>query len=304
MSKILDRIEAEKTQGPKHGWRDAVALFGTQVLGLSCKRSTQIRYICSLGQVDPILGKLYVEDISRKEIAAVVGRKGITNATRRRDLTAVSVVLRACVAWGWIDVNPAAIYDRGTIRERRDPITLPRPEDIDRVVNALPGNLARLVRFAQYTGMRQEEIASLERSQVRGSVVDLTKTKTDSPRSIPLDERGVGTLAGTVPALHSSVVFHHGGERYRNVASRFRGYVQRIAEKAKAESFDFKAFRFHDLRHWYAVDYLRSSRGSIYDLQKLLGHRSIKTTELYLAYLTPDEQRNSVTESAHESAHV
>lgn len=49
-------------------------------------------------------------------------------------------------------------------------------------------------------------------------------------------------------------------------------------------------FRFHDLRHRYAVDYLRDG-GNIYDLQKILGHSSIRTTELYLDYLTPDEQK-------------
>jgi site-specific recombinase XerD len=39
---------------------------------------------------------------------------------------------------------------------------------------------------------------------------------------------------------------------------------------------------FHDLRHWYAVDYLQRG-GSIYTLLQILGPSSIKTTELYLA---------------------
>lgn len=43
-----------------------------------------------------------------------------------------------------------------------------------------------------------------------------------------------------------------------------------------------------DLRHRFAVDYPRAG-GSIYDLQQILGHTSIKTTEVYLAYLTPEE---------------
>jgi integrase len=30
--------------------------------------------------------------------------------------------------------------------------------------------------------------------------------------------------------------------------------------------------------------------GSVYDLQKILGHSSIKTTEIYLDYLSPEEQ--------------
>jgi integrase/recombinase XerD len=37
---------------------------------------------------------------------------------------------------------------------------------------------------------------------------------------------------------------------------------------------------------------LRSGR-SLYDLQKRLGHTSIKTTEVYLAFLTPEEERRA-----------
>ncbi len=52
-------------------------------------------------------------------------------------------------------------------------------------------------------------------------------------------------------------------------------------------------FRFHDLRHKYAIDYLKTG-GKIYTLQKLLGHASIKTTELYLTYLTPEEAKAAI----------
>jgi integrase/recombinase XerD len=36
--------------------------------------------------------------------------------------------------------------------------------------------------------------------------------------------------------------------------------------------------------------YLRERRGTIYALQQVLGHKSIKTTEGYLEHLTPEEQ--------------
>jgi integrase/recombinase XerD len=74
--------------------------------------------------------------------------------------------------------------------------------------------------------------------------------------------------------------WHHKGQRYENVSSRF-------AAKAKG------LFRFHDLRHLHAVEWLRSGR-SIYDLQQRLGHASIKTTEMYLAFLTPEEKRKAM----------
>lgn len=81
---------------------------------------------------------------------------------------------------------------------------------------------------------------------------------------------------------------HHGGMPYRNVASRFA--AKATAAWAQKNGVDFTSFRFHDLRHRHAVDWLKSDR-SIYDLQQRLGHRSIKTTEIYLDHLKPDERR-------------
>ena len=65
---------------------------------------------------------------------------------------------------------------------------------------------------------------------------------------------------------------------------------RRAAASAKKHERQFRRFRFHDLRHWFAVDFLRDG-GNIYDLQKILGHASIKTTEIYRRYLTPEQQR-------------
>jgi integrase/recombinase XerD len=90
--------------------------------------------------------------------------------------------------------------------------------------------------------------------------------------------------------LFSTLVFWTGedGSEMKNVPSRFRTIVARVERDCRAERIPFTPFRFHDLRHWFAVEYLKRG-GSIYHLQKILGHASIKTTELYLDHLTPDE---------------
>lgn len=47
-----------------------------------------------------------------------------------------------------------------------------------------------------------------------------------------------------------------------------------------------KRIRFHDMRHTFASHYMMNG-GNIYDLQKLLGHKDIKTTMKY-AHLSPE----------------
>jgi integrase/recombinase XerD len=60
------------------------------------------------------------------------------------------------------------------------------------------------------------------------------------------------------------------------------------AREKKAQR-PFRRFRVHDLRHGFAIRALRSGM-DIYSLSRHLGHTSVKTTEVYLGYLTGDEQ--------------
>jgi integrase/recombinase XerD len=290
----------------RHTWPAAVLKYGTEVLHQSVKAGTAKRYLVSLKALYPILRDLFIDQIDRKQVAKIISerrRQGATNATIKRDLTALSRVLSACCAWGWRDDNPAREFDRSIIREQRDPITLPFDSDIAAVIGLCPGNLAQLVRFALFTGMRQEEIGSLERSQIRrvARICDLTKTKTNRPRSIPLDDRALGTIDGTPVHLTEKAVFWHEATRrspagalerttgrYLNIASRFAAIVAKAVKNKQVS----RAFRFHDLRHKYAVDYLRGG-GNIYDLKLIMGHSSIKTTEIYLDFLTPEEADNA-----------
>lgn len=151
-----------------------------------------------------------------------------------------------------------------------------------------------MVKVLWLTGMRLSEASTIEWKEVstQRSAVQLNKTKTDSPRAVPLSTEVVGTISGTPRYLKCSWVFwHDDGEPFKNLSSRFALIKKRLD----------LSFRIHDLRHRFAVDYLREKKGSIYDLQKVLGHKSIKTTEIYLRYLTPEEH-DLATRSAQKSA--
>lgn len=295
---MLEQAERSRYTGERRRtWKEAAVEWG-KTAAEHLKPSVVKRYLVSLKQLRPFLDDLFIDEIDRKLVAKIARREGVSNATRRRDLTAVSAVLRWCVAASWREDNPAREWDRSGIRERRDPIALPREADVEAVIATAPGNFAKLIRWAQVTGMRQEECGSLQRSQVRGRAADLTKTKSGRARSVPLDDRAMATYLATLPFPGSDVMFwhvatddegRHRAERYRNIASRFAAMVARAGRLAAKDKLEFRRFRFHDLRHWYAVDYLRAG-GSIYRLQKILGHSSVKVTELYLDFLTPDEQ--------------
>lgn len=267
-------------------WEEAFVAWSKHIATHVGAKTGQ-RYAVSLRQIEPFVAGLYIDQIDKKLVSDIVaGRRAqsATTATIRRDLTALSSVLTFCEDEYDIEGN-AAKARLARLREKREPIVLPVAADVERVIARAPGALAVLIRTAWLTGCRQDELVTAERRNVdwqRGQLTIVGKGR--KLRAVPLTQAALDTLR-TVPAhLHSPLLFHHGGEPYRNVASRFRELVLSAQKAAQG----FRAFRFHDLRHLFAVEYLKAG-GSIYALQQILGHSSVKVTEMYLAYLTPAE---------------
>ena len=255
--------------------------------------ATVKRYACSIVQLAPFVAGKYLDEINGgliSEITKTRRRQGVTDATIKRDLVALSSVANFAVDEGYREDNPV-LPRLKRIKERRDPIHLPRPEDIAKVIARAPGLFSAMVAAARATGARQEELAgashlNLDRKAKRLTVVG----KRNKLRVIDLTPFGGAEIFEALPeGIANAPLFWHGnGQRYANVSSRFAALTNELA----AIDRDFVRFRFHDLRHLHAVEWLRSGR-SIYVLQHRLGHDSIKTTEVYLKYLTAEEQQRA-----------
>lgn len=272
-------------------WEDAVVAWHEQMSG-NIAPATVKRYGVSFRMVEPDLKGCYLDEIDKAVLSGLIRRRkrdGATNATIRRDLGAVSGVLGFCEDEGWIDAN-LALPRLKRLKERRDPIVLPEPADIAFVVSRAPGLFAELVQVALLTGARQNELVGLTRKNLDFSRRQISIVgKGRKLRTIDM-LAAYDVLAKAPAHVRSKYVFWHGdGLPYRNVASRFRAIVLSAQKAAQESGRSFRPFRFHDLRHRFAVDYLKSRAGGIYDLQQHLGHSSVKVTEVYLAYLTAEE---------------
>lgn len=253
---------------------------------------TAHRYATSLGVLAPFLDGKFLDEVDGRLVAEIIRVRqsvdDVSNATIKRDLTALSSVLTYAIAQDWIESNPVLPKLR-LIKERREPIVLPRMEDVQRVIDRAPGLFAVLIRAAVATGCRQDELAKATWSQLDLNAKRLTVIgKGRKTRVIDLEPFGGVDVFATLPrgVGDASLFWHDNGQPYSTVASRFGFLVRQLAKRHS----DFRRFRFHDLRHLHAVDWLRSGR-SIYSLQQRLGHSSIQVTEGYLKYLTGDEQQ-------------
>jgi integrase/recombinase XerD len=279
-----------------HG--DARFSFAEVVAGWSSWIERQVgprtaqRYATSLGVLAPFLDGKFLDEIDGRLVAEIIRTRqsvdDVSNATIKRDLTALSSVLNYASAQDWIESNPV-LPKLKLIKERRDPIVLPRPEDVQRIIDRAPGLLATLIRAAVVTGCRQDELANAKWSQLDLGAKRLTVLgKGRKTRAIDLEPFGGVEVFASLPrgVGDAPLFWHDNGQPYSTVASRFGFLIRQLEERHS----DVRRFRFHDLRHLHAVEWLRSGR-SIYSLQQRLGHSSIQVTEGYLRYLTEDEQR-------------
>lgn len=278
-----------------HLWDDAIVGWTGFISQQVGSPRTAKRYADSLSIASRHFSTLPIASIGKDEINQFVAarrKQEISNATIRRDLQAISSLFDFAEDEGWREGNPARDKMR-RLKEHRDPIMLPDEADYEFVLSRLAPGHADMLRAARATGMRQNELATIKRKDfdsARGSILLLGKGR--KQRTISLSPEAIAIFARQPAALKCETLFHHNGKPISQAAfifSRARRAAQQAAQKAGQ---DFRGFRFHDMRHLYAVEFLRAG-GDIYTLKEHLRHSSVKTTEMYLEFLTPEEAENA-----------
>jgi integrase/recombinase XerD len=269
---------------------------------------TARRYRSSLMQLASWLEGRDLADVDGRLVAEIIRerqRTGVTNATIKRDLGALSSVMNFAILQAWIETNPV-LLKLGLVPERRDPIMLPTDRDIALVRERAPGMVGAMITAALKTGAREDELAKAKRVDIDHTRKQLTVIgKRNKLRVIDLMPFGGYEYLIALPAFVGKphLFWHDKGEPYTSFAPTFNKLMNRVEAWVKTNGVEFRRFRFHHLRHRHAVDWLKAG-GDIYTLQGRLGHTSIKTTEMYLGYLTPDEVQIAKLGAAAKRAEV
>lgn len=150
----------------------------------------------------------------------------------------------------------------------------------------------QLVAFALYTGLRQAEQWSLRWEDVTSLAVMVRygeakkATKGRRPRKVPLLDTAQNAIDLVKRRKGSPLVFPNrlGTRRFKGEPSWWKALLKRAGLDDPSKRHDGRPVRWHDLRHTCATSLLAGwwgHRWDLRDVQAMLGHRSITTTERY-----------------------
>lgn len=236
--------------------------------------------------VEPLWGKRYLDEITKQDVIKLITDHRTTHApgSCNRLLILLRYLFNLSLKWGvpGMKSNPThgcPLMEENNNKERY--LTQEEAQTLYRAVQKSDNKmLPYIIPMLILTGARKREVLDakwtefdLERKQWRISV-----TKAGKPRYVPLSD-GVLQMLASMPHDDCPWIFPN-PKTHKPYVSIFCSWntARKLAGMADV--------RIHDLRHSFASFLVNAGR-SLYEVQKILGHTQIKTTQRY-AHLSQD----------------
>jgi integrase len=240
-------------------------------------------------------GKVYVEEINRADL--IEYRNHILDAGKAQ----VTVLNKLMSITTWLKKN-TVVSIVGLLKAEdwpKKPDTEPHPyseKEQSAMMAAASDNERLLLRFFLGTGMREQEIAHAEVSDIKDSYIQVQakpqynwSPKTDAgTRKIPLGDALLADLKN-----HRS-----GGLLFPNTnTGRPEGHYLRIIKKI-AERAGVAEAGCHRFRDTFATEQVRARILDLRDIAKIMGHTNMEMMKLYAAFI------DLASEQARKAANV
>jgi integrase len=265
--------------------------------------------------LEPFFGTKSVERIKAEQVSGYLvskRREGLASKTITNHLVFLHGLCAFAVKRGWMAANPVDAVDRPKTISSDPDIRYLTLAEVDALLTAVPaGRFAQLdsaiYLTAAMSGLRQGELLGLRWVDVdlRSGRLRVRRTFTRgrfgtpksrrSSRSVPITERVAQALERHFQASafqdDEDLVFCNPHTGHPLDASRLRKRFKKTLDRAGV-----RAVRFHDLRHTFGT-HCAAAGVPLRTLQEWMGHRDVKTTQVYADY-APSEHEAGLVERA------
>jgi integrase len=237
----------------------------------------------------PAIGNLTLNQITPAVLSTYKAKRledGLKPMSVAREMDHIRRVFSLCKKeWQLVKQNPFEYFVMPKANGQR--IKFLEPGQFEILLRVCPEWLKPIITLAKYTGMRRGNIINLKWSEVdlQNRVINLDRTKNGERLSIPLSDTPYRVLKSIMVYMRCPYVFHDKGEPY--TSNRVRLAFERVRERAGMSD-----FRFHDLRHEFASQLVKSGV-DLYRVQRLLGHKDSRMTQRY-THLAVEDLRKAV----------
>lgn len=243
------------------------------------KRSWQTDLSFLKNHILPIFEDMNFDEISKVALVKFHLSKrelGLAPATADRLIIMIRYIFNLAIKWGFFKkINPAQGFELFNINNARERYL--DNSEVKILINSLEKSknslLKPIILTLLLTGLRKSEVLN-----AKWVDLDLTKkiwvipiTKSGKPRYIPLTDMVIKILESLDKKFELIFANPKTGHRFTSIFYAWDHARERVG---------MKNLRIHDLRHSYA-SFLINNGGSLYEVQKLLGHSNSSMTQRY-----------------------
>ena len=247
----------------------------------------------------PAFGKKHLDEITKHDVIQFhhgMHTKGYAQGTCNRCLILLRYAINLAIRWEipGITANPTkdvALFEDLAGKKERFLTKVEAQRLYESVCQSENTMLQYIIPMLILTGARKREVLDskwedfdLNRKQWR-----IPTTKAGRPRHVPLSD-GVLQLLATIPRHDNCPWVFANPKSHKPYVSIF------ISWDTARKNAKLADVRMHDLRHSFASFLVNAGR-SLYEVQKILGHTQIKTTQRY-AHLSQDTLIDAANEAS------